>query len=61
MIGGPRHLLEQEALKPKSLGATLGRLGRYFGRYWIVLLIVLALMIANVRVQVISPNCSGRR
>jgi len=60
MIGGPRHLLEQEALKPKSLGATLGRLGRYFGRYWIVLLIVLALMIANVWVQVISPELIGQ-
>ena len=60
MIGGSRHLLEQEALKPKSLGATLGRLGRYFRPYWFVLLGVLALMIANVWVQVISPELMGQ-
>ncbi len=60
MIGGTTST-GTEALKPKSLGATLGgRLGRYFGRYWIVLLIVLALMIANVWVQVISPELFGQ-
>lgn len=60
MIGGPRGLLEQETSKPKSLGATLRRLAGYFRPYWIVLVVILALMIANVWVQVITPELIGQ-
>ncbi len=59
MIGGHRGLLEQETMKPTSVGATLGRLGGYFGRYWLVLLGVLALMVVNAWVQVITPGLIG--
>ena len=38
MMGG-RHgrfggMLNQETMKPRNLGETLGRLGKYFGRFW---------------------------
>ena len=60
MIGGPRGLLEQETSKPKSVGATLRRLAVYFRPYWIALIVVLALMVANVWVQVITPQLIGQ-
>ncbi len=60
MIGGFRGILEQETSKPKSVGATLGRLAGYFKPYWIVLVIVLALMIVNAWVQVIVPQLTGQ-
>ncbi|MCB9160912.1 MAG: ABC transporter ATP-binding protein [Caldilineaceae bacterium] len=60
MIGGPRGLLEQEALKPKSVSATLRRFGRYFAPYWLVLIVTLVLMIGNAWVQVITPELLGQ-
>ncbi|GIV77519.1 ABC transporter ATP-binding protein/permease [Litorilinea aerophila] len=60
MIGGPRRLLEQETLKPKSVTTTLARFGRYFRPYWAVLLLVLVLLVVNAWVQVISPELIGQ-
>ena len=60
MIGGPRGMFEQEVSKPRSVGATLRRLARYFGPYWFVLLFVLALMIFTAWAQVISPQLTGQ-
>ena len=60
MIGGPRGLLEQEALKPKSVSATLRRFGRYFAPYWLVLIVTLVLMVGNAWVQVITPELLGQ-
>jgi ATP-binding cassette subfamily B protein len=57
---GYRGILDQEIIKPKSVGATLGRLASYFRPYWIVLVGVLALMIANAWVQVIVPALTGQ-
>ncbi len=60
MIGQSRGILDQEVVKPKSVGATLGRLARYFRPYWIALIIVLVLMIVNTWVQVITPQLMGQ-
>ena len=60
MIGGHRGILDQETSKPKSVGATLRRLTGYFKPYWIVLIVILALMIVNVWVQVITPELVGQ-
>ena len=37
-------LLRRDAVKPKSVGATLARFWDIFGKYWYVLLAVLALV-----------------
>jgi ATP-binding cassette subfamily B multidrug efflux pump len=60
MIGGPRGLLEQEILKPKSVSATLRRFGHYFAPYWLVLVVTLVLMVGNAWVQVITPELLGQ-
>jgi ATP-binding cassette subfamily B protein len=53
-------MLDQEVSKPRSVGATLRRLARYFRPYWLVLLLVLALMIFTAWAQVISPQLTGQ-
>jgi ATP-binding cassette subfamily B protein len=60
MIGGPRGLLEQEVSKPRSVGRTLGRLIVYFKPFWLVMLGVLLLMVANAWVQVLTPELLGQ-
>ncbi|MEP7137083.1 MAG: ABC transporter ATP-binding protein [Chloroflexota bacterium] len=55
-----RDLFRQETLKPKNLSNTLGRLGGYFGRFWYVLLIVLALITISTWTQVITPELTGQ-
>lgn len=57
---GPGHLLQQEAVKPNKVSATLGRLLAYFKPYWWMILIVLALLILNSWVQVIMPQWTGQ-
>lgn len=60
MMGGPRGMLEQEVSKPRSVGATLGRLVGYFQPYWLLLLGVLVLLILNSWVTVLSPTLTGQ-
>jgi ATP-binding cassette subfamily B protein len=60
MIGGPRGILEQEVIKPRSVGRTLGRLAGYFKPFWLALLGVLVLMVVNAWVQVITPELLGQ-
>jgi ATP-binding cassette subfamily B protein len=59
-MDGARRLMEREVSKPKNLGATLGRFGRYFGRYWLMLLIVASLIIATTWTQVTAPELIGQ-
>jgi ATP-binding cassette subfamily B protein len=58
--GGPRGLLEQETSKPTNVGATLGRLGRLFGPFWPMLLLVLFLIVGSTYVQVLTPELIGQ-
>jgi len=60
MIGGPRGMLEQEVRKPRQVGRTLGRLAGYFKPFWPALVGVLALMIVNAWVQVVTPELLGQ-
>ncbi len=60
MIGGPRGLLEQETLKPKSVSATLRRFTHYFRPFWVALSAVVILLFINAWVQVISPELTGQ-
>jgi ATP-binding cassette subfamily B multidrug efflux pump len=57
---GPQRALNQETLKPKRVGATLSRLGRYFAPYSLMLLLVAGLIIASTWAQVVSPELIGQ-
>ena len=58
--GGPRGLLEQEVRKPKSVSATLARLGQYFRKYTLALIAVAVLLIASTWAQVTVPQLIGQ-
>ncbi len=60
MFGGPRGILEQEVRKPKSTGATLRRLGGYFKKYTLVLLLTAVLIVAGTWAQVLAPELIGQ-
>jgi ATP-binding cassette, subfamily B, multidrug efflux pump len=57
---GPRHILEQEARKPKRVGATLARLGGYFKRYTLALAAIVVLLAAGTWAQVAAPELIGQ-
>jgi ATP-binding cassette, subfamily B, multidrug efflux pump len=59
-LGGPSPLLSRETSKPKSVGATLGRLARYFQPYWAALLLVAVLVVISTWTQVITPDLTGQ-
>jgi ATP-binding cassette, subfamily B, multidrug efflux pump len=59
-MDGGRRLFEREVLKPKNLGATLGRFGQYFRHYWIGLSLVIILVIVSTWTQVTSPDIIGQ-
>jgi ATP-binding cassette subfamily B multidrug efflux pump len=58
--GGPGRLMAQETTKPKNVGATLARLGRYFAPYWLALAFVVGLLIAGTYAQVSAPELIGQ-
>ena len=58
--GPPRHILEQEIIKPKRISQTLARLGGYFKPWWPVLLLAALLVIASTWTQVTSPELAGQ-
>lgn len=60
MLGGPQQLLKSETLKPKRIGVTLVRFGKYFAPYWFMLLLVVILVIASTWTQVTSPELIGQ-
>lgn len=63
MFGGPdgmRRIMSQDQLKPKNLGETLARFGRYFQPFWPVLILVALLIITATWAQVTSPELIGQ-
>jgi ATP-binding cassette subfamily B multidrug efflux pump len=60
MHGGRHRALEVEAIKPKSVGATLARFWKYFRAYWFALLLVAALIAVGVWAQVLTPELTGQ-
>lgn len=59
-LDGARRVMEREVSKPKNLGATLARFGRYFGRYWAILLLIAALIVGATWTQVVAPELIGQ-
>lgn len=59
-LGGPRHLMEQDARKPQKLGATLAHFWRYFRRYWIGLALALLMIVGSTWAQVTTPELIGQ-
>jgi ATP-binding cassette subfamily B protein len=63
MFGGPdgmRRMMSQDNLKPKNLGQTMSRFGRYFKPFSLVLLLVLALIVVSTWAQVTVPSLLGQ-
>lgn len=63
MFGGPdgmRRMMSQDNLKPKNLGQTMARFGRYFKPFSLVLVIVLGLIIVSTWAQVTVPALLGQ-
>jgi ATP-binding cassette subfamily B protein len=59
-LGGPRGLMEQDALKPQRTGATLARFWTYFRKRWIGVLVAVAAIIASTWTQVTAPDLIGQ-
>ncbi len=59
-MGGREQLLQREAVKPKSVAATLARFWVYFRRYWYVLAAVIVLVIVSTWFQVLIPDLTGQ-
>jgi ATP-binding cassette subfamily B protein len=57
---GMRRLMSQENVKPKNVGSTLARFGRYFRPFWGVLVLVLAVIIVSTWTQVSVPALLGQ-
>jgi ATP-binding cassette subfamily B multidrug efflux pump len=62
MMGGgpPGRMFRQEVEKPKNVGATLGRLVKYFKPYWLVLILIAGIIILSTWTQVITPDLTGQ-
>lgn len=60
MHGGPNRMLAQETVKPQHVGQTLRRFGDYFKPYWWVLLALIALVLVNTWMQVVTPDLTGQ-
>lgn len=58
--GGPRNVLNRETSKPQNVARTLGRLARYFGAYWFVLLGAAVMVIISTWTQVTTPELTGQ-
>ena len=53
-------MLNQETLKPRNLGETLGRLGAYFSRFWYMILLAVGFVILATWTQVTTPELMGQ-
>lgn len=53
-------MLNRETLKPRALSETLGRLGKYFGRFWFMLVLAVTFVVAATWTQVASPELMGQ-
>jgi ATP-binding cassette subfamily B protein len=62
MMGHGRFggMLNQETSKPRALGATLLRLGSYFGRFWYMLVLALVFITLATWAQVTTPELTGQ-
>jgi ATP-binding cassette, subfamily B, multidrug efflux pump len=59
-LGGPRHLMEGEVSKPKKIGTTLARFGRYFAKHWVGATLALLMIGGATYTQVTAPELIGQ-
>ncbi|MFN8384324.1 MAG: ABC transporter ATP-binding protein [Anaerolineales bacterium] len=62
MMGPGRFgdILNRDTIKPRNLSETLGRLGKYFGRFWYMIVLAVVFVIITTWSQVTSPELSGQ-
>ncbi|MBL8103199.1 MAG: ABC transporter ATP-binding protein [Anaerolineales bacterium] len=60
MHGRAGNFLNQETIKPRNLSETLGRLGKYFGRFWYMIIIAVLFVVVSTWTQVTSPELMGQ-
>jgi hypothetical protein len=53
-------LLNQETIKPRNLGETLVRLGKYFGQYWYMIVLAVLFVVISTWTQVTTPELMGQ-
>ena len=53
-------MLNRDTLKPRALSETLGRLGKYFGRFWWMLILSVLFVVTATWTQVTSPELIGQ-
>ncbi len=62
MMGPGRFgdILNRETIKPRNLSETLGRLGKYFGRFWYMIVLAVFFVVITTWTQVTTPELSGQ-
>jgi ATP-binding cassette subfamily B protein len=60
MHGRAGGMLDQETIKPRNIGETLGRLGSYFGRFWYMIALAVLFVVVATWTQVTSPELLGQ-
>lgn len=60
MHGRAGNFLNQETSKPRNLSETLGRLGKYFGRFWYMIVLAVFFVVVSTWTQVTSPELMGQ-
>ncbi|MBI3161184.1 MAG: hypothetical protein HYZ23_01680, partial [Chloroflexi bacterium] len=60
MHGRAGEFLKSETVKPKNVGETLARLGKYFGQFWFMLILALAFVVTATWTQVTTPELIGQ-
>ncbi len=62
MMGPGRFgdILNRETVKPRNLSETLGRLGKYFGRFWYMMALAVLFIVISTWTQVTTPELTGQ-
>jgi ATP-binding cassette subfamily B protein len=60
MHGRAGEFLKEEMIKPRNLGETLARLGKYFGRFWFMLVLAVIFVVTATWTQVTNPELIGQ-
>jgi ATP-binding cassette subfamily B protein len=53
-------MLNREVIKPRNLGETLSRLGKYFGRFWYMIALAVLFVVIATWTQVTTPELTGQ-
>src|ERR671921_618395 len=53
-------ILNRETIKPRNLSETLGRLGKYFVRFWYMMALAMFFVVIATWTQVTTPELMGQ-